>query len=190
MNSKKLIILTIIISSSNKIFAQNSTEILIKLLSSPKILQNEICLFNEVLSINDTHITCKCYDGFTKDNQIRWINNYQVDCSYFQRSRVITTGFSLILPFGADYFYLGHILIGIVTIILETAIFVLNCIFFRYLLIYDQPTINGNNADENFEKKYKKLKFIVCFIDLLFGILYIINIFFQNFRGYKRWIWI
>ena len=79
---------------------------------------------------------------------IRKINNYDVDCSYQLKSRLITFVLSLIVPLGIDYFYLEYY-----------SIFFL--IFF--------------NVDKNFEKKYTKFKLAIIIIDLIFLGFYIIN---------------
>ena len=113
-------------------------------IESPKIIKNQLCSFNSISNVNLETIKCQCHEGFVRDNNIRKINNYDVDCSYQLKSRLITFVLSLIVPLGIDYFYLEYY-----------SIFFL--IFF--------------NVDKNFEKKYTKFKLAIIIIDFIFLLL-------------------
>lgn len=148
-------------------------------ISSPKLIKNQLCSFNGIAKLNMTYIKCNCYNGFTKDKNIRKINNYDVDCSYFLKSRLIALVLSLIIPIGVDYFYLGHYIIGFLIFVLVLAIIAINIWLLNWVLIYDRLTSVGN-VDRIFEKKYLVLKCTVAIIDTIFLILYIINGIFQG----------
>ena len=145
-----------------------------KFISSPKLIKNQLCSFNGISSLNSTYIKCNCYNGFIKDNNIRKINNYEIDCSYFLKSRLITLTLSLIFPIGIDYFYLGHYIFGIFIFLLVLILVGINIWLLNWVLIYDNLTRLGTR-DETFEKKYIRLKFSVIIIDSIFFLFYIIN---------------
>ena len=145
-----------------------------KFISSPKLIKNQLCSFNGISSLNSTYIKCNCYNGFIKDNSIRKINNYEIDCSYFLKSRLITLTLSLIFPIGIDYFYLGHYILGIFIFLLVLILVGINIWLLNWVLIYDNLTSLGKR-DETFEKKYIRLKFSVIIIDSIFFLFYIIN---------------
>ena len=115
------------------------------------------------------------YNGFIKDNNIRKINNYEVDCSYLLKSRLITLTLSLIMPIGLDFIYLGHYFLGVFIFILVVLLVAVNIWLLNWVLIYDKLTSVGN-VDKIFEKKYIRLKYSVLIVDLLFILFYIINI--------------
>ena len=143
-------------------------------ISSPKLIKNQLCSFNSISYINSSNIKCKCYDGFVRDYNIRKINNFDVDCSYQLKSRLITLVLSLIVPFGFDYFYLGYISVFILIFVLAICIIILNLYLLNCVLEYDKLTTVGN-VDKNFEKKYLKYKYIVIFIDCISFCFYIVN---------------
>ena len=145
-----------------------------KFIESPKIIKNQLCSFNSISTSTINNLTCKCYDGFVKDVNIRKINNYDVDCSYQLKSRLITFVFSLIVPFGIDYLYLGHYSIFVIVLIFAICFIVMNSYLFNCILKYDRLTSVGN-IDKNFERKYKKYKCIVIIIDFIVLGIYIIN---------------
>ena len=171
----KFYILNVFSLTSNLVLCQNINDIdLERFISSPKLIKNQLCSFNGISSLNSTYIKCKCYNGFIKDNNIRKINNYEVDCSYFLKSRLITLTLSLIFPIGIDFFYLGHYIIGIIILILVLSLVGINIWLLNWVLIYDKLTSVGN-VDKIFEKKYIRLKFSVIIIDFIFFLFYIIN---------------
>ena len=143
-------------------------------ISSPKLIKNQLCSFNGISQVNISYIKCKCYDAFVKDNNIRKINNYEVDCSYFLKSRLITFTLSLVVPLGIDYFYLGFYIFGAIVFVFVIIIFLLNICLLKLVLVYDRLSSVGN-VDKNFEKKYLKYKYIVIFIDCISFCFYIIN---------------
>ena len=183
----KKLILFFILKNSYLIFCQdlNENDInLDKFISGPKLIKNQLCSFNGISLANSTHIKCKCYNGFIKDNNIRKINNYEVDCSYFLKSRLITLTLSLIFPIGIDYFYLGHNIFGSFVFIIVFIIFGLNIWLLNWVLVYDKLTSVGN-VDKIFEKKYIRLKYSVLIIDIIFIFLYIFNAIMQGAGAIK-----
>ena len=148
-------------------------------ISSPKLIKNQLCSFNDISKVNSTNIKCKCYNGFVKDSSIRKINNYEVDCSYLLKSRLITLTLSIIIPVGFDYFYLGHYLFGGFILSVIIIIIVLNIWLLKWVLKYDNLTSVGN-VDKIFEKKYIRLKYSVLIIDIICLVLYIINAILQG----------
>ena len=158
-------ILTIIIFSMKFYiyFCQND---FLNLFSSPKLIKNSLCSFNDIAKLTMTDIKCECYYGFVRDNNIRKINNYDVDCSYQLKSRLITLTFSLIIPFGFDYLYLGYNIVFFFIFFITLGIIILNLFLLNCVLKYDRITSLGN-IDKNFEKKYVKFKYIVIIIDPL-----------------------
>ena len=148
-------------------------------ISSPKLIKNQLCSFNDITKINSTYIQCKCYHGFVKDDGVRKINGFEVDCSYLLKSRLLTITLSIILPLGFDYFYLGHYFIGGFILALIICIIVLNVWLLKWVLKYDKLTSVGN-VDKVFEKKYIRLKFSVLIVDIIYFILYIINAILQG----------
>ena len=145
-----------------------------KFIESPKIIKNQLCSFNSINATRINYLTCKCYDGFVKDDNIRKINKYEVDCSYQLKSRLITFVLSLIVPFGIDYLYLGYYSIFIIAFIFAICFIVMNSYLFICILKYDRLTSDGN-IDKNFEKKYNRYKCIVIIIDFIALGIYIIN---------------
>ena len=119
-------------------------------------------------------IKCQCHEGFVRDNNIRKINNYDVDCSYQLKSRLITFVFSLIVPLGIDYFYLEYYSIFFIIFITVICVIILNLWLLKCVLKYDKLTSIGN-VDKNFEKKYIKFKLAIIIIDFIFFGFYIIN---------------
>ena len=105
---------------------------------------------------------------------IRKINNYDVDCSYQLKSRLITFVFSLIVPLGIDYFYLEYYSIFFIIFITVICVIILNLWLLKCVLKYDNLTSIGN-VDKNFEKKYTKFKLAIIIIDFIFLGFYIIN---------------
>ena len=105
---------------------------------------------------------------------IRKINNYDVDCSYQLKSRLITFVLSLIVPLGIDYFYLEYYSIFFLIFFTVICIIILNLWLLKCVLKYDKLTSIGN-VDKNFEKKYIKFKLAIIIIDFIFFGFYIIN---------------
>ena len=143
-------------------------------ISSPKLIKNQLCSFNGISQVNISYIKCKCYDAFVKDNNIRKINNYEVDCSYFLRSRLITFTLSLVVPLGIDYFYLGFYIFGAIVFVFVIIIFLLNICLLKLVLVYDRLSSVGN-VDKNFEKKYLRFKYSILIIDIIVFVFYILN---------------
>ena len=167
------------------IFCQNDFEKdLEEFISSPKLIKNQLCSFNGILSINSKEIKCQCHEGFVKDNKLRKINNYEVDCSYQLKSRLITLVLSLIIPLGVDYFYLEHYSIFFTIFFVVIGIIIINIILLYYVLKYDKLTSIGN-VDKIFEKKYIKFKYIVIIIDFISLCFYIINSILQGCGAIK-----
>ena len=148
-------------------------------ISSPKLVKSQLCSFNGVEKVNLTYIKCHCYNGFVKDKNIRKINNYEVDCSYFLKSRIITLTIAIIFPIGIDYFYLGHYIFGVFIFIMIIIILVLNIYLLKWVLIYDRLT-SVVNVDIIFEKKYIRYKYFVLTVDAIAFITYVINAILQG----------
>jgi len=140
----------------------------------PKLIKNQLCSFNSILTVNSSNIECQCYDGFVKDNNIRKINDFEVDCSYQLKSRLITFVLSLIVPFGFDYFYLGYTSVFFLIFIFSICLLILNLYLLNCVVKHDN-LISVGNIDKNFEKKYTKYKYAVLIIDFIFLFFYIIN---------------
>ena len=156
-------------------FCQNNFEEALKaFIESPKLIKNQLCSFNSITSVNLESIKCQCHEGFVRDNNIRKINNYDVDCSYQLKSRLITFVFSLIVPLGIDYFYLEYYSIFFIIFITVICVIILNLWLLKCVLKYDKLTSIGN-VDKNFEKKYIKFKLAIVIIDFIFFGFYIIN---------------
>ena len=170
------ILMLIIYSLNNNIIVcqdmYNNFDIFTK---SPKLIKHQLCSFNSISKINLTNIECNCYAGFVKDKQIRKINNYEVDCSYLLKSRLIAFTLSLIFPFGLDYFYLGHYAFGTILLLIVIIIYILNICLLNWVLIYDKLSSVGN-VDIVFEKKYIKFKYSVIIINIIYFLFYIINV--------------
>ena len=161
-------------------FCQNNFEEDLKaFIESPKLIKNQLCSFNSITSVNLESIKCQCHEGFVRDNNIRKINNYDVDCSYQLKSRLITFVLSLLAPIGLDYFYLEHIVIFVLIFIIVICGIVVNIILLNCVLKYDKLQSIGN-VDKNFEKKYIKFKYVVIIIDFIFLLFYIINAILQG----------
>ena len=159
---------------------QNDFEDYIKdFVESPKLIKNQLCSFNPISKVTFDNITCQCLDGFVKENNIRKINNFEVDCSYQLKSRLITFVLSLLAPIGLDYFYLEHIVIFVLIFIIVICRIVVNIILLNCVLKYDKLQSIGN-VDKNFEKKYIKFKYVVIIIDFIFLLFYIINAILQG----------
>ena len=177
LNSLKIILIFI---SFYLYLCQNDFEQdLKKFIESPKIIKNQLCSFNGISSITLDNITCQCQEGFVRDVNIRKINNYDVDCSYQMKSRLITLVFSLIIPLGFDYFYLEYYSTFLIIFFTVICVIILNIWLLRCVLKYDKLTSIGN-IDKNFEKKYKKFKYAVIIIDFIFFGFYIINAILQG----------
>ena len=152
----------------NIILTQNKFENDLKeFIESPKLIKNQLCSFNGISTANSTYIKCQCYDGFVKDNNIRKINNFEVDCSYQLKSRLITFVLSLIVPFGFDYFYLGYNAVFIIIFIFSICLLILNLYLLNCVIKHDK-LISVGNIDKNFEKKFSKYKCAVIIKYLIF----------------------
>ena len=175
------LIITLFFSlNKNIIFCQNSiANNLEAFISSPKLIKSQLCSFNGISKVNSNSIICECFNGFVKDEKIRKINSYPVNCSYFQKSRLITLSVAIIFPIGIDYFYLGHNFVGFVIFIWVIIILILNLWLLKWVLVYDRLTSVGN-VDIVFEKKYMKFKYIVLIIDAITFIAYVINAILQG----------
>ena len=180
----KIIIFILFINSYYIICQDSYEDSLNTFITSPKLIKNQLCSFNEIDKINSTYIKCKCYDGFVKDENIRKINNYEVDCSYLLKSRLITLGLSLMFPFGFDYFYLGHYIIGFFILIVVVVIIILNIRLLKLVLIYDRLSSVGN-VDKAFERKYIRFKIGIITVDLIIFALYLINAILQGLGAIK-----
>ena len=150
----------------------------------PKLIKNQLCSFNSILTVNSSNIECQCYDGFVKDNNIRKINDFEVDCSYQLKSRLITFVLSLIVPFGFDYFYLGYNAVFIIIFIFSICLLILNLYLLNCVIKHDK-LISVGNIDKNFEKKFSKYKCAVIIIDFIFLGFYIINLILQGTGSIK-----
>ena len=169
----------------NIILTQNKFENDLKeFIESPKLIKNQLCSFNGISTANSTYIKCQCYDGFVKDNNIRKINNFEVDCSYQLKSRLITFVLSLIVPFGFDYFYLGYNAAFIIIFIFSICLLILNLYLLNCVIKHDK-LISVGNIDKNFEKKFSKYKCAVIIIDFIFLGFYIINLILQGTGSIK-----
>ena len=169
----------------NIILTQNKFENDLKeFIESPKLIKNQLCSFNGISTANSTYIKCQCYDGFVKDNNIRKINNFEVDCSYQLKSRLITFVLSLIVPFGFDYFYLGYNAVFIIIFIFSICLLILNLYLLNCVIKHDK-LISVGNIDKNFEKKFSKYKCAVIIIDFIFLGFYIINLILQGTGSIK-----
>ena len=169
----------------NIILTQNKFENDLKeFIESPKLIKNQLCSFNGISTANSTYIKCQCYDGFVKDNNIRKINNFDVDCSYQLKSRLITFVLSLIVPFGFDYFYLGYNAVFIIIFIFSICLLILNLYLLNCVIKHDK-LISVGNIDKNFEKKFSKYKCAVIIIDFVFLGFYIINLILQGTGAIK-----
>ena len=169
----------------NIILTQNKFENDLKeFIESPKLIKNQLCSFNGISTANSTYIKCQCYDGFVKDNNIRKINNFEVDCSYQLKSRLITFVLSLIVPFGFDYFYLGYNAVFIIIFIFSICLLILNLYLLNCVIKHDK-LISVGNIDKNFEKKFSKYKCAVIIIDFIFLGFYIINLILQGTGAIK-----
>ena len=169
----------------NIILCQNKFENDLKeFIESPKLIKNQLCSFNGISAANSTYIKCQCYDGFVKDNNVRKINNFEVDCSYQLKSRLITFVLSLIVPFGFDYFYLGYNAVFIIIFIFSICLLILNLYLLNCVIKHDK-LISVGNIDKNFEKKFSKYKCAVIIIDFIFLGFYIINLILQGTGSIK-----
>ena len=169
----------------NIILCQNKFENKLKeFIESPKLIKNQLCSFNGISTANSAHIKCQCYDGFVKDNNVRKINNFEVDCSYQLKSRLITFVLSLIVPFGFDYFYLGYNAVFIIIFIFSICLLILNLYLLNCVIKHDK-LISVGNIDKNFEKKFSKYKCAVIIIDFIFLGFYIINLILQGTGAIK-----
>ena len=169
----------------NIILTQNKFENDLKeFIESPKLIKNQLCSFNGISTANSTYIKCQCYDGFVKNNNIRKINNFEVDCSYQLKSRLITFVLSLIVPFGFDYFYLGYNAVFIIIFIFSICLLILNLYLLNCVIKHDK-LISVGNIDKNFEKKFSKYKCAVIIIDFIFLGFYIINLILQGTGSIK-----
>ena len=172
----KNIILTIVLLTKNiQLYFCQSLDIL----SSPKLMKYNLCSFNNVVNVTTNEIKCECFYGFVRDNNIRKINNYDVDCSYQLKSRLITFTLSLIIPLGFYYFYLGYSIFFFLIFFIVIGIIIINLLLLKYVLKYDRLTSVGN-IDKNFEKLYIKFKYIVIILDFIFLLLYVINAILQG----------
>ena len=172
MGLKGLMIFILLINLYFIICQDSNEDNLNTFITSPKLIKNQLCSFNEIAKVNSTYIKCRCYDGFVKDENVRKINNYEVDCSYLLKSRIITLGLSLMFPFGLDYFYLGHYIFGFFILIFAVVIIILNIRLLKLVLIYDRLSSVGN-IDKAFERKYMRFKLITIVVDLITFVLYL-----------------
>ena len=77
----------------------------------PALYKNEICSYNGDAEIDNSTVTCTCYDSYVDEPRkklIKYINGQKVQCSYHKKKRFTAFFWAAILPLGFDYYYLGH----------------------------------------------------------------------------------
>ena len=153
------------------------------ILDNPIYFSNEICSYN-IVNSTDTEkkkIICSCLPQYADDPNIRKINGHTVYCSYPRKRRMIALTLAVCVPFGADYFYLGYIIIPVCIIVVALFIIIVNCRFFL-----KKEEIERENSDNGIIVDYKADKKQMCYLwlhlSLVIGYLiwYIIDIILQS----------
>ena len=149
-----------------------------------------LCSGNGEPNYNSTtnKVTCACKEGYVNEPNEKnknYLNGHFVQCSYKQKSRFTAIFFTLCLPLGIDFYYLGRIYLFIVYLILVIIVLSLNISSFylnfevrknseKKTKIRNHKIMN-DNKDKNVDKKEKILRIINKFF-IFFNCCYVISI--------------
>ena len=128
---KVFILLKIVVYFNVIIAISNYT---LKDLNNPLLFIDQICSNRYIAftNINNT-IICNCSQNYvTIPNNTLYINNNMVQCSYKKKKRFVTLFYSIFVPFGLDYLYLGHYLIFVVILLISGFALISNCYRFTF----------------------------------------------------------
>lgn len=148
--------------------------------SIPSFMNYDICSYNGYPTIlqkinekNQTisYVKCECNKEFStvkKNYGFSKIKNFQ--CNYAKKRISITLLFSVLLPFGLDYFYLGRYIIGTICLLLFLIIF-----FGKHFFLFQIEQAKSPSVIN--QSQLSLIKRIFRFSQWLYGVGYIINCF-------------
>ena len=188
----------LILFKSIQSYSFNASEVL----SNPYNYRFILCSGNGEPNYNSTsnEVICSCKEGYTnepRDKNKKYLNGHLVQCSYRQKSRFTAVFYSLCLPFGFDFLYLGRYKIFSVVFCLCIIIIVLN--IFMFITNYKIKMQNKENKNqskknkvrnagnkgknENRKDKIIKILNIIANIGLINHILYMIIVIILHLTG-------
>ncbi|MCQ2821240.1 MAG: hypothetical protein MJ252_28610, partial [archaeon] len=102
-------------------------------------------------------ITCDCNEGHKTIDLDEDILGFKIQCSYDLKKRSITFFLALLIPFGLDFFYLGHYWIAsiLLVLVLFSIIFIVFTIYYssKYRDNYEKIKSENEEIDKDLEKK-------------------------------------
>jgi hypothetical protein len=132
--------------------------------------KNELCSFNgkftRNISYKNNTYGCVCQDEYDNNNNTTLMyfdNKYPILCGYEKKRRFIALFFSVFMPIGLDYLYLGFYPIFVAVLLLTLLTFVGN--FVRFAI--------ANTIDWSYFKNKYNLIFFVMLISYM--IFYFLN---------------
>ena len=174
-----------------------------EILDNPNNYRNLLCSGNGEPYYNaiSNEVICSCKEGYTNEpnnKKKKYLNNHLIQCSYRRKSRFTVLFYSLCLPFGFDFLYLGRYKIVAVVFCIILLVITLNIVLF--FINYKMNMKNQENKNQNKlgkmrnydgktenkeDKKYRIIKIlnIVGSIGLLSQILYMIIVVILHLTG-------
>jgi hypothetical protein len=132
--------------------------------------KNELCSFNGVfkwIEKEKATYNCSCNVDYATDtkNIKKFDGKHDILCSYERKRKFIAVFFSIFLPFGFDYFYLGYYYWFVAILLFTMITYIGN--FLRFAV--------ANAADWSyFKDKYNLIFFIMLILNLIF---WVVNVF-------------
>ena len=174
-----------------------------EILDNPNNYRNLLCSGNGEPYYNATsnEVICSCKEGYTNEpnnKKKKYLNNHLIQCSYRRKSRFTVLFYSLCLPFGFDFLYLGRYKIFAVVFCIILLVITLNIVLFfiNYKInMKNQEKKNQNklnkmrnydgNKESNEDKKYRIIRIlnIIGNIGLFNHILYLIIVVILHLTG-------
>ena len=180
----------------------SSTFSAIEILNNPFKFQNILCSGNGGVNALPMakNISCTCYEGYVnepdKKKEIYLNGKFLVQCTYKKKSRFTTLFYSLCLPFGIDFIYLGRWRVFCVVFCLIILTISLNIIMFyinyKMKVKNKEDKINNKNKlkrnDKNDKNENRKLRLIkilniLAYIGLIIHLIYIIVVVILHILG-------
>lgn len=158
-----LIIISFIISASSENLNDQTDDYEINYV----YYNNEICSFSG--KFNTANNECNCDEEYYSiKTDYFTINHVKIQCSQLKKRQVICLFFSIFLPFGASFIYLGHIPIFIIYLLLFSIAIIGNCIKYT-----------SSSTHDYFISKTNIGLFVLLIIMFL---CYLVNIFLVGFN--------
>ena len=142
------------------------------ILNDPKYFVDQICSNKyKNATINNRTVICNCDENYGNSTDDNYINGQKIQCSYPRKRRFIALFYSIFLPFGIDYIYIGQYIPFLIILFFCCFTIIGNC----YMFSISQST---NYFDS-------KSNLFFATLAVLLVIWWIINIFLTAFGVVK-----